>query len=211
MSPSSLGLSLYELDQFFMEQGKIFQTLQRLSKCLPENGIDYAIVGGIALFYHGYKRSTQDINVLLTKPSLLEFQTKMIGRGFLPMFPGAQKTFRDTQTNIRIEFLIAGEFPGDGRPKPICFPEPNSASIEVDKLRIIDLKNLIELKLASGLSAPDRLKDLADVQELIRVLNLPESYGEQLDNSVCSEFHRLWQGVNQSKNSPIIESPIQYE
>jgi len=209
MSPSLSGLSLWELDQFFIEQGKIFQTLQRLCRCLQENGIDYAIVGGIALFYHGYKRSTQDIDILLSKYGLVEFQTKIIGCGFSPMFPGVQKAFRDTQTDIGVNFLIAGEFPGDGLPKRICFPEPSLASIEVDKLRIIDLKNLIELKLTSGLCRPDRLKDLADVQELIRVLKLPESYREQLDNSVCSEFHRLWQGVNQSKNSAIIESPIQ--
>ncbi|WP_084111500.1 hypothetical protein [Gloeomargarita lithophora] len=200
-----MDTALLELDEFFMEQGRIFQTLRKLSHRLQQNGIDYAIVGGIALFLYGYKRSTQDINILLTKSGLLDFQEKIIGRGFMPMFPGAQKTFRDTETNVRVEFLIAGEFPGDGRPKPISFPDPQSVFIEVDDLRIINLKNLIELKLASGLSAPDRLKDLADVQELIRVLNLPETYGEQLDNSVRSEFLKLWEGIAQSQNSPIIE------
>ncbi len=189
-----------------MEKGSIFQTLQKLSDRFQENGIDYAIVEGIALFFHGYQRSTQDIDILLTKNSLSDFQKKFIGRGFTPMFPGAKKTFRDTETNVRVKFLVAGEFPGDGKPKPISFPDPRLTFIEVNNLWIINLKNLMELKLASGLSAPDRLKDLADVQELIRVLNLPEVYGEQLDHSVRPEFHRLWAGVAQSQDSPVTES-----
>ena len=41
-----------------------------------------------------------------------------------------------------------------------------------------------ELKLASGLSAGHRLKDLADVQELVLANHLPESFAERLDPSV---------------------------
>lgn len=36
-----------------------------------------------------------------------------------------------------------------------------------DGVQTITLEKLIELKLASGMSASDRLRDLADVQELI--------------------------------------------
>jgi hypothetical protein len=57
------------------------------------------------------------------------------------------------------------------------------------------LETLIELKLASGLTAPDRLKDLADVQELIRVLNLPQQLAKKIDISVRDEYVRLWQTV----------------
>jgi hypothetical protein len=216
MLSTSAKTALWELDQFFMEKvfmekGSTFQTLQKPSDRFQENGIDYGIVEGITLFFHGYQRSTQDIDILLTKNSLSDFQKKFIDPGFTPMFPRVKKTFQDTEINVRVKFLVAGEFPGDGKPKPISFPDPGLAFIEVNNLRIINLKNLIELKRASELSAPARLKDLADVQELIRVLNLPEVYGEQLDHSVRPEFYRLWVGAAQSQDSPVTESDLEYE
>jgi hypothetical protein len=42
-------------------------------------------------------------------------------------------------------------------------------------------EKLIELKLASGMTAPDRLKDLADVQELIKIRGLSRDFAEKLD------------------------------
>jgi len=38
---------------------------------------------------------------------------------------------------------------------------------------VITLEKLIELKLASGISAPGRMRNLADVQDLIISLKLP--------------------------------------
>ena len=49
-----------------------------------------------------------------------------------------------------------------------------------------------ELKIASGLSAPHRMRDLVDVQELIGILDLPLLLANQLDESVRAEYQRLW-------------------
>lgn len=76
--------------------------------------------------------------------------------------------------------MIAGEYPGDGKAKPVAFPEPKHAVIERDGIKLLNLPTLIELKLASGMTCPDRLKDLADVQELIKLLRLPHDYTKQL-------------------------------
>jgi hypothetical protein len=46
-----------------------------------------------------------------------------------------------------------------------------------------------------GKSAPHRLRDLADVQDLISVLSLPAEFAERLNESVHSEYRRLWQSV----------------
>jgi hypothetical protein len=51
------------------------------------------------------------------------------------------------------------------------------------------------LKLASGISAPHRLRDLADVLELIRILSLPRETAESLDPSVRAKFDELWQAA----------------
>lgn len=188
-----------EVDLFFMQQGKVYDTLRNLSQSLSRAGIDYAVVGGMALVIYGYVRTTQDVDLILSQEGLEQFRQSLVGRGFVPAFPGAKRMFRDTATGVTIEILITGEFPGDGKPKPVSFPDPAVASVEQDGIRVIQLSRLIELKLASGLSAADRLKDLADVQELIRVLNLPASLVEQLDESVQPEFARLWNAVDAAR------------
>ena len=46
--------------------------------------------------------------------------------------------------------------------------------------------------LASGLSAPHRLQDLADVLRLIHAAALPRDLASQLDPSVRAKFDELW-------------------
>ena len=48
-----------------------------------------------------------------------------------------------------------------------------------------------ELKLASGMTAPGRLQDLADVQRLAREHNLDPDFAERLDPYVCPRFLAL--------------------
>jgi hypothetical protein len=129
---------------------------------------------------------------------LAQFRERLVGKGYLPAFSGAKKSFLDSQTRVKIEALTTGEYPGDGKPKPVAFPDPATVSVERDGYRVITLEKLIELKLASGMTAPHRLRDLADVQDLISVLGLPLELGEQLDNSVRKEYQRLWQTVQQA-------------
>ena len=177
---------------FFMKKGIVFETMRRLAKHLESEWIAYAVIGGMALAAHGYVRMTLDVDVLLTPEGLDLFRKKLVGRGYVANFPGAVKSFRDTETNVKIEVITAGEFPGDGLPKPVSFPDPVGQTIEEDSVRVINLEKLIELKLASGLSAGNRLRDLADVQDLIMALNLPLELADRLDPSVNSEFKRIW-------------------
>jgi len=93
---------------------------------------------------------------------------------------------------VRIEFRTTGEYPGDGKEKPVVFPEPSTLSFESDGVSYVKLPNLIELKLASGMTAPGRLKDLSDVLELIKLLNLPADYAAQLNPFVRDKFLELW-------------------
>ena len=87
---------------------------------------------------------------------------------------------------------LTGGFPGDGRQKSIRFPDPGSVPRADGPYRVRDVRTLIALKLAAGLSAPDRLQSLADVLALIRANNLPESLAESLDLSVREKYRELW-------------------
>jgi len=79
--------------------------------------------------------------------------------------------------------------------KPVVVPRLEQASTEIDGIRIVTLEKLIELKLASGMTAPDRLRDLADVQELIKIRRLPADFAERLDPYVRDTYLELWNGV----------------
>jgi len=54
------------------------------------------------------------------------------------------------------------------------------------------LRELIEIKLASGLSAAHRLRDLADVLELIRACALEESFSDALPPMARDKYAELW-------------------
>ena len=178
-----------------MKEGDVYETLRALATRLTEEGLEYAVIGGMALVAHGYRRFTEDVDVLMTRETLRRFKDKFVGLGYVPAFSTASKSFRDTSTGVKIEVMTTGEYPGDGKPKPVVFPDPAGARVEREGLWIITLEKLIELKLASGLSAPHRLKDLSDVQELIVHLKLPLELAEQLDASVHAEYRRLWEAA----------------
>ncbi len=65
----------------------------------------------------------------------------------------------------------------------------------IDGIKTVDLVHLVELKLASGMTGLARLKDLADVQELIRVRQLDAAFAEQLDSLVAEKYLELYAEV----------------
>ena len=83
-----------------------------------------------------------------------------------------------------IDFVIAGHYPGDGKPKPVRFPDPALVARRGERIALLPISKLVELKLASGMSSLDRAKDLADVVELIRHVALPRALASELDTSV---------------------------
>jgi hypothetical protein len=186
---------LREAEEFFMKRDPVHATLERLAKRLEEEGIPYATIDGMALNLHGYERTTRDVDVLMTTQAIEQFVERCVGRGYLPKFSGTRKSFRDTASQVAVEVLFTGEYPGDGKPKPVAFPDPQTVYVEIDGIRVITLEKLIELKLASGLSAAHRLRDLADVQDLIITLGLPLELREKIDESVRAEYTRLWEAA----------------
>ena len=188
--------------RYFMGRGDLHGALGRLCSDLEDRGIDYMIIGAVALMAHGYPRFTEDIDLVMTAEGLETFHRELVGRGYVPAFEGARKRPRATRAGVPVEVITAGEYPGDGRPKPISFPAPADASVEIDGVRFVTLEKLIELKLASGMTAPDRLKDLADVQELIKLRGLTAEFGERLHPYVRERFEELRAAVEDARRAP---------
>lgn len=181
-----------------MGEGNLNNTLLRLAADLKTHGIDYMVIGAVALLAYGYPRFTEDIDLVLTKEGLETFHNELIGLGYAAAFPGAKKRLRSTLDGTSIEVLTTGEYPGDGKPKPVSIPDPSESSIEIDNVRFVTLEKLIELKLASGMTAPDRLKDLADVQELIKRRALSTEFAHRLNPYVRDKFTELSEAVTRS-------------
>lgn len=182
--------ALREGSDHFGGGSAVHKALVKITRRLTELRIPYVIAGGMALFFHGYRRFTEDVDIVVTAAGLEQLHRHLEGLGYVPLFPGS-RGLRDAEYGVRIEFLVTGDYPGDGKPKPVTFPDPVAAAVEVEGLRCLGLVKLVELKLASGTS-PGRRKDLGDVQELIRLLKLSAAFADQLDPSVRATYHELW-------------------
>jgi hypothetical protein len=191
---------LREVSMHFEKESAAHKTLERMTKRLNELGVAYALAGGMAAFSTATATSLRMWTTWSPAKAWRSGHEIFDGLDWRPPFAGS-KNLRDTESGVRVEFLITGEFPGDGKPKPVAFPDPQTASIDLDGIRVLSLPRLIELKIISG-SVPGRLKDLGDVQEPIRTRDLPESLAEQLHPSVQDDYRRLWSEVRRSPPHP---------
>ena len=188
--------ALWEGGMFFEGTNKVHTSLRRITRKLGELNVPYAVVGGMALYLHGYVRFTDDVDLLVTPAGLATIHEKLVGLGYVPPFAGS-KNLKDADTGVKIEFLLTGEYPGDGLPKPVSFPNPSDVYEPIEGISTLTIPALVELKLASGL-AKGRRKDLGDIQELIRNLHLPLNLVEQLNPYVRDSYRELWVEVNPS-------------
>src|SRR5437868_10104193 len=104
MSPAGVSVVPYEtrLNQnrswalsegslFFEGKGKVQEALRRITGRLNELGIPYAVAGAMAMFQHGYRRFTEDIDILVTADGLKKIHDALEGLGYLPPFRGSKK------------------------------------------------------------------------------------------------------------------------
>lgn len=188
------------VDAFMMERSPVHDTMRRLAKALDELEIPFAIAGAMAANAHGHRRTTADVDVLMRREDLSRFKDCWIGRGWLDLFEGS-KGFKDTSNGVKVDVLIVGDYPGDGKAKPVSFPTPESVrEVHGESLPYLNLKTLLELKIASGMTAAHRLQDLADAIQLIRINALPQDYTVELNPFVREKFSELWQSAQISED-----------
>ncbi len=156
--------------------------LHRLVKKLVKAKIPHAVMGGMAVYAHGYERLTADVDILLTPQGLDTFREKFVPRYYEPV-PGRNRRFLDRQNGVKVDLLVTGGFPGFRPDSPILFPDPAQVRQEIDKIFFIDLVTLIQLKLAAR-----RYQDFADVVNLIGVHNLDESFLNRLHPALRPDF-----------------------
>ena len=173
---------LKEIDMFFQKRDKVHQSMYRLVKRLEKAKIPYAIMGGMAVNAHNHQQTTGNVDVLLTQNGIHEFRDIFVPRDYSPV-PQKSRRVVDRRNDVVIQFLVAGQFPGSGKPGPIAFPDPSDVAELKEKVRVVDLLTLIQLKLAAG-----RYRDFGDVVSLINMNHLDEAFLDQLHASVRRDF-----------------------
>ena len=191
---ASFSIGNFSRRSFGGRSERVAHAMSKLARSLDKAGIDYCVMGGNALHAHGYERATVDVDVLMTKEGLAKFVETHVGRGYAPRFQGAKTKFRNTADDVPIDILLTGAYPGEGQTE-ISFPEPKEISYEEaffgvkdseQIIRMVDLKNLINFKLASYKDLPrERIQDYVDVRMLIQNNPLDaEEFAKQLHPSV---------------------------
>jgi hypothetical protein len=173
-----------------MHSRDIAAALESLRLRLAEEGIPFAVIGALALRSYGYVRHTEDISILTTPQGLDRIHARLVGRGLASRGPGLRKSLRETEHQVDVDVVTAGEHAGSPE-SPVEYPPPDSpAFIDLGGLRFPSLEALIEFKVASGVWG-HRAQDLADVQRLIRLNGLDEAFAGRIASPLRQTFLAL--------------------
>jgi hypothetical protein len=150
---------------------------------LNKLGIDYLLVGGLAVNFHGVPRMTYDIDLmlLLQADNILRLVMKLTQWGYKPKIPVDPKDLaNEMKRNIWIqnkgmkalnfysEKLTIGEI-DLVFDSPIPYDKLKSRAVKIelqgDRIPVVSIRDLIELKQRAG-----RKQDLADIESLKMIL-----------------------------------------
>ena len=194
-----------DTERHFQRDSDLFRTLRQLATEFDRLGVAYAVIGGMAVFTHGYRRLTNDLDVLVDEQGLAVVHRELIGHGYRRLSERSRH-LRDIERGVKIRFQVAGESPGGREPKILPWPDPAVICEMIHEARYVRLATLITMKLVEGRSDPGRLKDLADVVELIKALKLPAEFVDRLHPLVRETYTEHWVGVRDSPMPPWAES-----
>ena len=159
---------------------------------LSRAGIPSLVVGGYAVQEHGYARFTSDVDLVV--PDVAEAGGVLSINGFEENF-GSSMTVTDRVSKVEVNLLPGGKSVGPG---PLMLPMPEQASEEPN---IVDLRTLVEIKLSSYMGSPlSRLRDLADVIELIRASNMERNF--LMADQVGPVYLETWDGLRVEESTP---------
>jgi hypothetical protein len=121
LRPFNFVKRLKEIDLFFERRDKVHQTMRRLAKQFQKAGISYAIAGAMAVNAHGARRTTDDVDFLLTEEGLNRFREGFVGTNY-DQVPGRSRRFVDRRMASRSTSSSRGAIPGRGGTRTDLIP-----------------------------------------------------------------------------------------
>ncbi len=148
-----------------MEKIELHQDFKDFLRLLNSHNVDYLLVGGYAVGYHGYPRATGDMDIWIAISEYNARKTTEVLRDFgMPedvvskeLFLKREKVIRMGVPPVRIE-VITGI---SGVDFEECYSRREVMDIDGIPVNFISLKDLKANKLAAG-----RHKDLEDLDHL---------------------------------------------
>lgn len=172
-----------------LENETLWELAERVHELLAREGVEHAIVGGVAVCLHGYRRNTVDLDLLVEPADTAGVQSALEADGI--RWHAAEKEFRSA-AGVAIQCVLAGENEGPGQAAKFPSPSDPKHVTRIEGLPVLSLAALIQSKLACGLGNLRRThRDFADVVELIAVHKLDGSFARFLHKSVRKEFRVL--------------------
>jgi len=125
------------------------EDLKRLAKALNDEGVEYLLIGGYALFALGYQRATTDIDLLLPRSRQTGERVK---RALLVLKDGVANDldagwFADDET-IRVadEIVLDLMFNACGETYASLLPHAVTIDLDGIPIRTLDLEGLLKTK-----------------------------------------------------------------
>ena len=167
----------------------IWHAASACHEALAEAGAPHAVIGGVAVCLHGYRRNTVDIDLLVRSEDMPAIREALTNAGF--HWDEQSREFRDS-TGIPVQFVAAGERAGKGSEILLPSPADDDVAVMIEGLPVLSLSALIESKLACGEGDARRMhRDFADVVELIAVHGLDGTFARHLHKTVRPAFRQL--------------------
>ncbi len=170
-------------------RGTVLETARKVSCLIKQHGIDGAVIGGVAVFLHGYARTTRDVDVLVRQP--LADMVRALEQAGATVDPKRREFLLDGVTVQLVSEDLTATSPRD--------------SVEIDGVLTVGLADLIAMELRSGMDNLARAQDIADVVGLIRERELTGQFAAGLDRALRGEFRKLVRAVRREQG-PVSES-----
>lgn len=134
-------------------------------KLLNALRVEYLLIGGYAVGYYGYSRTTLDMDIwIAVNPDNAKKMTKVMKRFGFPEGSVDESVFLEKRKIIRLGLPpVRLEILNDisGVSFDACYAKKNRATVDGVKVNLIAFDDLVSNKAASG-----RYKDLDDLEHL---------------------------------------------
>jgi predicted nucleotidyltransferase component of viral defense system len=151
--------------------------------------VEAPVLGGIAVFLHGYERTTKDLDFYTPDRNVTDRQLREAGAVW------DVKNREHVLDSVRIHTVTPADAGHEVRKTSI-----------IQGVRVVSLADLIAIKLRCGLNNHGRSKDIGDVEELVRVTGLDKSFAPKLPKDLRQDFKdlidRVRHGEKQSRSGP---------
>ncbi len=135
--------------------------MRTIADDLDEFGIEYCVIGGLALRIHNFSRYTKDIDILVSKEGYKKLYEKLLGRIYARR-PGSHRNLYYVPgpgTRVPVDIFVEG-----GRKGKMVFPHPAKVGIKIGGVWYLDYHSLLRFKLNS-----ERGQDVADATRLLEM------------------------------------------